>query len=90
MCDLCPQHREELNLYMADLVDMANMFPGLGFYDYHREFSAKAASAVIRGLKVDLSTRDTSPFTKIFAGQKASTCNICKSVTHDTTFLAKS
>ena len=86
MCSTYPQRREELNQYLADLVDMSSQFAGFGFYDYHRLFSAKAAAALAKRIKVDWSKRDTMLYTTIFAGQKANACEICKSISHVTAF----
>ena len=86
MCSAYPHRREELNQYLSLLVDMNSQFPGFGYFDYHKQFSAKAAAALAKGLKVDWGRRDTILYTTIFDGQKANVCNICRSVSHDTPF----
>ena len=66
MCEVYPNRREELDAYLRDIVEMSSCF-GIGFYDYHRAFSAKAASFLLyHQVKVDWSHRDTKLFTTIF------------------------
>ena len=48
MCEAFPNRRHELNLYEREIVNMALRYPGAGFYDYHKQFSAKAASYLNR------------------------------------------
>ena len=37
---------------------MSNQFPGSLFYEYHQQFSARAAQFLERGIKLDWSVRD--------------------------------
>ncbi|KAL5007460.1 hypothetical protein ScPMuIL_016266 [Solemya velum] len=68
MCETFPQRRPELDLYERDIVDMATQYQGLGFYDYHKQFSAKAAAQVLyRNIPVDWSVRNNSLFCNIFS-----------------------
>ena len=60
---------------------------GIGFYDYHKAFSAKAASFLLNHqVKVDWSQRDTKLFTTIFVGQRRANCNNFSSLLHATEF----
>lgn len=86
MCEVFPQRMHELNLYERDVIEMALTFPGTGFYDYHRAFSAKAAAFCAKNVKIDWSVRDESLFTTIFAGSKATQCEHCKSPLHASDF----
>ena len=66
---------------------MANRYQGLTFYEYHRQFSMNAAQLLEEeGIKVDWSVRDQTIFLSLFTGQKANSCLICASVSHDTHF----
>ena len=38
MSEAYPERRIELDLYERDTVDMANRYPGTGFYEYHKQF----------------------------------------------------
>ena len=44
MSEAYSERRIELDLYERDIVDMANRYPGTGFYEYHKQFSATAAA----------------------------------------------
>ena len=44
MSEAYPDRPIELDLYEPDIVDMANHYPGTGFYEYHKQFSATAAA----------------------------------------------
>ena len=44
MSEAYPDRRIELDLYERDIVDMSNRYPGSGFYEYHKQFSATAAA----------------------------------------------
>ena len=66
---------------------MAHDFGGFTFYEYHRMFSARAASLLQSySTKLDWSYRDNDLFTKLFAGRRALACSICGSLAHDTGF----
>ena len=91
VCNVYPQRREELDDYMSDVLKMANQFPGLLFYEYHKQFSANAAQLLEQqGVKVDWSVRDPTIFISLFTGQKANACAICGSVSHATHFCPES
>ncbi len=54
MCEAFPNRREELDSYLHGIIEMSSRFGGTGFYDYHRAFSAKAASYLLNyQIKVD-------------------------------------
>ena len=50
MCQKYPERRVELDRYEANIVEISNVY-GSKFYDYHCQFSAKAAAA-FRDLKI--------------------------------------
>ena len=86
MSEVYPARREELDLYLQHILDISNSFPGSTFYDYHRQFSSKAASALQYGTKVDWSMLDTTLFCKVTAGHKVHACDLCNSIIHSTAF----
>lgn len=90
MCEAFPMREKELSAYMADIVDMASRFPGLTFYEYHKEFSAQSAAWQAQGVAIDWSKRDTKLFCSLFAGHKANSCAICNSLGHATSFCPMS
>ena len=45
----CASWETEMSAYLADVIDMASCYPGLTFYEYHREFSAQAVTWHTRG-----------------------------------------
>lgn len=83
MCEKYPQRRSELDLYERDIVDMSARYNGPGFYDYHKQFSAKAAAYLkFNNILVDWSVRNNTMFCNIFANIKPTTCNNCGSSSH--------
>ena len=91
MCSAHPHRRSELDLYERDVVDMATRYPGKGFYEYHKRFSADAAAHVrYNNIPVDWSIRNNSLFCNIFANAKPNTCNFCGSTFHTSGFCNQS
>ncbi|CAC5392902.1 unnamed protein product [Mytilus coruscus] len=91
MCTTFPHHRSELDLYERDLVDMATRYPGKGFYEYHKRFSADAAAHLRHNkIPVDWSIRNNSLFCNIFANIKPNTCSICSSSFHSSSYCNQS
>ena len=86
MCEVYPERHDELDSYLHEIVDMATRYPGLIFYEYHRQFSARAASWLERGVKVNWAVRDTKLFCSLFSGHKANACSVCGNVAHPTDF----
>ncbi|CAC5426343.1 unnamed protein product [Mytilus coruscus] len=91
MCTTFPHRRSELDLYERDLVDMATRYPGKGFYEYHKRFSADAAAHLRHNkIPVDWSIRNNSLFCNIFANIKPNTCSICSSSFHSSSYCNQS
>lgn len=44
ICAVSPGRREELDLYLHKVVDLAHKYGCATFYDYHRSFSAKVVA----------------------------------------------
>ena len=83
MCAAFPHRRAELDEYECLIVDMASRFPGFGFYEYHTQFSQKAAAYLRHdNINVDWSIRDERLFNNIFAGRSVNSCNFCGSTSH--------
>ena len=75
--------REELDSYLGHIVEMATDFGGTIFYEYHKLFSARAASLLLNdNIKLDWSIRDTNLYCRLTAGRRVNACNLCSSVTH--------
>ena len=71
LCKTFPQRRSELDLYEADIT--GNIFDHYGslFYQYHMQFSRKAAACFEKEIKVDWSKQDTNMFQLIVGGAKS-------------------
>ena len=87
MCKAFPQRRNELDNYERDIVEMATRYNGKGFYDYHRQFSLRAASHLrYNNILVDWSIRDNTLFCNIFANFQPVICIHCNSTMHSSDF----
>ncbi|XP_063059122.1 uncharacterized protein LOC134452589 [Engraulis encrasicolus] len=65
------------------LSDFHLRYGGTLFYEYHKSFSAKAASYVsLFNLRLDWSIVDTELLIRHFSGQRTLACNICSSHGH--------
>ena len=90
MCEAFPNRRHELDLYEREIVNMASRYPGAGFYDYHKQFSAKAASYLKNhNWKLDWSKRDSQLYSNIFTNYKSNCCQHCYSVSHLSDFCPR-
>ena len=90
MCEAFPNRRHELDLYEREIVNMASRYPGAGFYDYHKQFSAKAASYLKNhNWKLDWSKRDSQLYSNIFTNYKSNCCQHCFSVSHLSDFCPR-
>ena len=91
MTEVYSQRQKELDLYERNIIDMGMRYPGSGFYEYHKQFSAKAAAYLQQhNIKIDWSIRDNILYTNIFTGQQASSCRLCHSLSHATSFCPQS
>ena len=87
LCEAHPHRRVELDLYERDIVDMATRYGGTAFYEYHKQFSARAAAHLkYQNLQVDWSVRNNTLFCNIFANHKPITCYMCSSISHTAAF----
>ncbi|CAC5395328.1 unnamed protein product [Mytilus coruscus] len=80
--------RIELDRYEANIIDIYNVY-GAKFYDYHCQFSARAAAALRDcNIKVDWSIKDTTMLsTCMVAGNaKVNSCSNCSSTMHLSSF----
>ena len=92
MTEVYPQRQKELDLYERNIIDMGTRYSGSGFYEYHKQFSAKAAAYLQQhSIKIDWSIRDNILYNNIFTGQQASSCRLCHSLSSlDTSFCPQS
>ncbi|XP_044133871.1 uncharacterized protein LOC122932142 [Bufo gargarizans] len=85
VCSASPNRREELDIYLYRVVDLAHKYGGTAFYDYHRSFSAKAAAIWAQFQVVtDWSNIDMELFCRHFASLKSPVCATCQSPAHTT------
>nr|XP_055074593.1 uncharacterized protein LOC129454107 [Misgurnus anguillicaudatus] len=90
MCQVFPERREELDIYLAMLADLNLRYGGTLFYEYHKSFSAKAASFVtLFNTKLDWSITDSELLVRHFGGQKTLACAVCSSHGHSAPFCPK-
>ncbi|CAC5362045.1 unnamed protein product [Mytilus coruscus] len=79
-----PNRNEELDSYLAHIIETANIWPDC-FYEYHKIFSAKCAVMLIQhNIKIDWSKGDSDLRNMVCAGSKINTCRKCHSTTHST------
>ena len=91
MCEAFPNRRYELDQYERCIVEMSSRFGGTAFYEYHKMFSAKAASYLLNyNVKVNWAYRDEYLFNSVFAGHKSIVCSLCSSQFHTTNFCPDS
>ncbi|CAG2203266.1 unnamed protein product [Mytilus edulis] len=77
-----PNRNEELDLYLAHIIETANIWPDC-FYEYHKIFSAKCTVMLIQhSIKIDWSKGDSDLRNMVCAGSKINTCRKCHSTTH--------
>ena len=85
MCEAFPQRRLELELYEADIGNIFDRFGSL-LYQYHVQFTRKAAAYLEKGIKIDWSKRNTELFQLIVGGAKAKLCDHCSQSDHQSQF----
>lgn len=85
MCEAFPQRRDELDLYEADI---GNIYEHYGeiFYQYHVQFSRRAAAYMEKGIKVDWSKRHKDLFQLLIGGNKTKLCEHCSQADHQSPF----
>ena len=86
ICEVFPIRQKELDIYLTDIIAMASQFQGFTFYEYHKQFSMRAAQFLQQGIKVDWAVRDEHMFVSLFTGQRSNSCITCHSVSHSTAF----
>ena len=87
MCEAYPNRRQELDSYERNIVEMATRFGGTTFYEYHKQFSAKAAALLEqRNIRVNWAIRDNTLFCNLFAGHKVLACSLCNGLAHSEKF----
>jgi hypothetical protein len=85
--EVYPSRRRELAQYHTSIIKMANQYGGVGFYEYHKQFSFNASQYLLQqGIKVDWGIRDNDLFMSIFTGQKVISCETCGNFSHSTNF----
>jgi hypothetical protein len=87
MCQAYPSRRQELDDYYSQILKMSQHYGGFGFYEYHKQFSFKAAQYLRQlGKRVNWAIRDDELYMSIFTGQKTNSCAVCFSIAHLTNF----
>lgn len=90
MCEAYPTRRAELDTYLSIIADLAVSYGGTLFYDYHKSFSAKAATYIQRfNQKLDWSVVDLSLISRHFTGHHVLKCSICGSTAHSSALCPK-
>ena len=72
-------------MYEADIGNIFDHFGNL-FYQYHVQFTRKAAAYLEKGIKIDWSKRNTELFQLIVSGAKAKLCDHCSQSDHQSQF----
>ncbi|KAL1250506.1 hypothetical protein QQF64_018302 [Cirrhinus molitorella] len=90
LCQVFPNRREELDLYLAMMADFNLRYGGTLFYEYHKSFSAKAAAFVsLYNSRLDWSVTDSDLLIRHFGGQKTLACAVCNSHGHSASLCPK-
>lgn len=85
MCQRYPERRVELDRYEAIIVDIHNVYGGK-FYDYHCQFSSRAATALRDNVKIDWSMKDLGLLMMVVGNATANKCSTCTSSMHLSAF----
>ena len=87
LCEAFPHRRAELDRYMSHIIDISAKYQGFAHYEYHLEFSARAAYyKEHHNSMIDWGIIDDRLLTQIVAGRKAITCTLCGGYDHVSTF----
>lgn len=90
MCQVYPSRLPELDIYLNNIISMSAQFPGPLFYEYHKQFSARAAQFLHEsGIKLDWAIRDEHLFVTIFTGQRTNSCTRCQSASQAAEFCPR-
>ena len=82
MCSAFPNRSNELDSYLAHIIETANVWPER-FYEYHQMFSSKCASMLLHhNIKIDWAKGDLNLRTLICAGSSVKSCDACGSNIH--------
>ena len=85
LCKPFPSRREEMDRYMSSIIHIGTKYPGFAHYEYHLEFSARAAYfKEHHNTLVDWGIVDDRLLTQIVAGRRANTCALCGGYDHAT------
>ncbi|CAG2249582.1 unnamed protein product [Mytilus edulis] len=86
MCRVFPQRSEELDCYLANILQIESSY-GEKFYEYHKLFAAKAATA-LRDFKVkfDWGVKDNDILTLLAPHARPEVCRLCYAIDHGTNF----
>ena len=85
MCEVFPQRRRELDLYEADIGIIYEHY-GDVFYQYHYQFTHKAAAYLKKAIKIDSSKRNKDLFQLVVEGIKTKVCDHCNQSDHQSSF----
>ena len=85
MCEAYPMRRTELDLYMADIGSIYEHYGDI-FYQYHVQFSKRAAAYMEKGIKVDWSKRHKDLFQLLVGGTRTKLCEHCLQADHQSAF----
>jgi hypothetical protein len=86
LCVKFPERRVELDRYEGNIVEISNVY-GQKFYDYHTQFSARAAAALHDlNIKVDWSIKDNALLSMIMGSARVNSCHLCNSTSHSGSF----
>ena len=85
LCESFPNRREEMDSYMSSIIHIGTKYPGFAHYEYHLEFSARAAYyKEHHNTLIDWGIIDDRLLTQIVAGRRANTCALCGGYDHTT------
>ncbi|MGH0138989.1 UNVERIFIED_CONTAM: hypothetical protein FKN15_025387 [Acipenser sinensis] len=87
LCTAYPHRREELDLYLAYVVELSVRYGSTMFFEYHESFSA--AVLATDNIIVNWATPDNYLFNQVFGGLRGNACGVCASTGHSTHLCPK-
>jgi hypothetical protein len=89
MCTTYPWRQEELDQYLAHIIEVHNVWP-TKFFEYHKLFAAKCAIALKQNqVLINWSKGDEDILKRVVAGADVSKCNFCSSTTHSSSMCTE-
>ena len=84
ICHEFPNRHDELDAYVAYILDLYTRYQGNAYWLYHVHFTKRAASMWERGIRIKWSQIDPEVLHTAISVQQPSFCDHCQNFVHDT------